>query len=143
MIPHAEPQCCLISMQEAQPSMGPDAELFAEMAQDLLLGPSQASMDARAAQLGYQGAPTGPHAAQYGNQPQAWQPPCIPARTISPAAATAAAAPTGGVLALLHAHVSEDAAHSPLLTTQPCKPAGLSCNHLAFMTRWSIACLAC
>ena len=55
--------------------MGPDAELFAEMAQDLLLGPSQASMDAQAAQPGYQGAHTGPHAAQYGNQPQAWQPP--------------------------------------------------------------------
>ena len=54
--------------------MGPDAELFAEMAQDLLLGPSQASMDARAAQLGYQGAHAGPHAAQYGNQTQAWQP---------------------------------------------------------------------
>ena len=55
--------------------MGPDAEIFAEMAQDLLLGPSQASMDARAAQLGYQGAHTGPHTAQYGHQPQAWQAP--------------------------------------------------------------------
>ena len=55
--------------------MGPDAELFAEMAQDLLLGPSQVSMDARAAQSGYQNAHTGPHAAQDGNQAQAWQSP--------------------------------------------------------------------
>ena len=55
--------------------MGPDAELFAEMAQDLLLGPSQASADVRAAQPGYQSAHTGPHAAQYGDQGQAWQSP--------------------------------------------------------------------
>ena len=118
--------------------MGPDAELFAEMAQDLLLGPSQASMDARAAQLGYQGAHAGPHAAQYGQSNPGMAALRISARTISPAAATA---PTGGAIAQLHAHV--DAAHSPLFMAQPCKPAGLSCSHLALMTRWPIACLAC
>ena len=68
-------EICIFSLQELQPSMGPDAELFAEMAQDLLLGPSQANVDARAAQPGHPGAHTGPHAAQFGSQPQAWQPP--------------------------------------------------------------------
>ena len=119
-----EPQCGLILMQEAQPSMGPDAELFAEMAQDLLLGPSQASMDARAAQLGYQGAPTGPHAAQYGNQPQAWQPPAsqpAPPAQQQQQPQQVVCWPYSVLMCLI-------TLHSFLITTQTCKPAGLRCN---------------
>ena len=73
MILYVEAHSCLTPVQEAQPSMGPDAELFAEMAQDLLLGPSQANMVTQAAQPGNQSTHAGHHTAQYGNQPQAWQ----------------------------------------------------------------------
>ena len=66
-------------MQNKQPSMETDAEIFAEMAQDLLLGPAQAqqvpqsAQPARSAQPGAQNLQTNPQGYLAPDQTQSWQ----------------------------------------------------------------------
>lgn len=76
--------CCTLAdshmlqagVQSVQPSMGPDAELFAEMAQDLLLGPAQTAPDPRPAQPtqpSHQSMQSAPQPSQHAGQSQLWQ----------------------------------------------------------------------
>ena len=63
-------------MQSTQPSMEPDAEIFAEMAQDLLLGPSQAQPgppSAQSAQPSTQSMMTPPRGYLAQDQSRSWQ----------------------------------------------------------------------